>query len=219
MSTPNQFASANSRRPFRFRQMRDIRCFLASSELGLTELGLRACNKRTSRRIITVRRERGPMNERIRQFEARAHRTQVVGLWQRVFAYESPHNAPQFVIDKKLAVGDGLFFVAEAEGTVVGSVMAGYDGHRGWIYSLAVLPEYRRRGVGSRLVRHAEEHLKLLGCSKINLQIMQGNEAVEAFYRKLGYQTEQRISMGKKIPENISRAEPSASPNGGPALG
>jgi len=94
------------------------------------------------------------------------------------------------VIDKKLALGDGLIFVAEAGGAVVGSVMAGYDGHRGWIYSLAVLPEYRRRGVGSRLMRHAEEQLKLLGCPKINLQIMQGNEAVEAFYRKLGYQTE-----------------------------
>jgi ribosomal protein S18 acetylase RimI-like enzyme len=159
------------------------------------------------------------MKESIHRFEARAHRTQVVRLWHRVFGYESPHNAPQFVIDKKLALGDGLIFVAEAGGAVVGSVMAGYDGHRGWIYSLAVLPEYRRRGVGSRLMRHAEEQLKLLGCPKINLQIMQGNEAVEAFYRKLGYQTEQRISMGKKIPENISRAEPSASSNGGPAVG
>jgi ribosomal protein S18 acetylase RimI-like enzyme len=114
-----------------------------------------------------------------------------------------PHNAPKFSIDKKLAFGDRLFFVAEVGGKVVGSVMAGYDGHRGWIYSLAVLPEYRKRGLGSRLMRHAEEHLTVLGCPKINLQIMQGNEGVEAFYRKLGYQTEPRISMGKKIPENI----------------
>ncbi len=67
------------------------------------------------------------------------------------------------------------------------------------------------------MVRHAEERLKLLGCPKINLQIMQGNQAVEAFYRKLGYQTEQRISMGKKIPENITFAEPGAAPDGGPA--
>lgn len=118
---------------------------------------------------------------------------------------------------QEACLGDGLFFVAEAGGKLVGSIMAGYDGHRGWIYSLAVLPEYRGRGLGSRLMRHAEERLKLLGCPKINLQIMQGNEAVEAFYRTLGYQTEQRISMGKKIPENITLAEPGAAPNGGPA--
>jgi ribosomal protein S18 acetylase RimI-like enzyme len=156
------------------------------------------------------------MQENIHPFEPQAHRTQVVDLWQRVFAYGTAHNAPHFAIDKKLAVRDGLFFVAEAGGKVVGSIMAGYDGHRGWIYSLAVLPDYRRRGLGSRLMRHAEERLKLLGCPKINLQIMHGNEAVEAFYLKLGYQTEQRISMGKKIPENITSAEPGVPPNGGP---
>jgi ribosomal protein S18 acetylase RimI-like enzyme len=153
------------------------------------------------------------MTESIQQFEAHAHRTQVAELWQRVFGYQSAHNAPHFVIDKKLVVGDGLFFVAQAEGKVVGSIMAGYDGHRGWIYSLAVLPEYRRRGLGSRLMRYAEERLKLLGCPKINLQILEENKAVEAFYRKLGYQAEPRTSMGKKIPENISRAETLASPN------
>lgn len=154
------------------------------------------------------------MKESIRQFEARDHRAQVDGLWRRVLGYDSPHNAPQLVIDKKIDMDDGLFFVAETAGTVIGTVMAGYDGHRGWIYSLAVLPEYRGRGVGTRLMRHAEQQLKLLGCPKINLQILQSNEAVEAFYRKLGYQTEQRISMGKKIPENIS-PQSSGSPHAG----
>jgi ribosomal protein S18 acetylase RimI-like enzyme len=152
------------------------------------------------------------MKESIHPFDARRHRAQVVELWQCVFAYNSPHNAPQLAIDKKLAVGDGLFFVAEVGRKVVGSVMAGYDGHRGWIYSLAVLPQYRRSCLGTRLMRHAEERLRLLGCLKINLQIMHGNEGVAAFYHKLGYQTEQRISMGKKLPENIRRAE-AATPN------
>src|SRR5579859_2579417 len=118
------------------------------------------------------------MKETIRQFEEQAHRSQVVEVWQRAFGYGSGHNAPHFAIDKKVAVGDGLFFVAQVGDKVVGSIMAGYDGHRGWIYSLAVLPEYRGRGIASRLVGHAEERLKLLGCPKINLQIMQGNEAV-----------------------------------------
>ena len=157
------------------------------------------------------------MKEIIRKFSVAADRDQLAALWQRVFGYESAHNAPEFVIDKKLVVGDGLLFVAEAEGKVVGSIMAGYDGHRGWIYALAVLPEYRRRGLGSRLVRHAEQQLRALGCPKINLQIMKGNESVESFYRKLGYEAEQRVSMGKKLPENITRAEPSAF-NGGPAI-
>jgi len=146
------------------------------------------------------------MNECILQFEPLAHRSQVVELWQHVLGYGAAHNAPHFAIDRKLAVGDGLLFVAETVGKVVGSVMAGYDGHRGWIYSLAVLPDYRRRGLGSRLMRHAEARLKRLGCAKINLQITQENEAVAAFYLKLGYQTEPRISMGKKIPENIAAA-------------
>jgi ribosomal protein S18 acetylase RimI-like enzyme len=117
------------------------------------------------------------------------------------------------VIGKKLEVGDGLLFVAVAGGKVVGSIMAGYDGHRGWIYSLAVLPDFRRRGLGSRLVQHAEEQLRLLGCPKINLQIMNGNEEVESFYRKLGYEAERRISMGKKIPSNITTAEGGAAPS------
>jgi len=131
------------------------------------------------------------------------HRDQVVTLWKSVFGYDAPHNEPNFVIEKKLAMSDGLFFVAEVGGKVVGTIMAGYDGHRGWIYSLAVQPECRMRGIGSQLVRQAEKELYRLGCPKINLQILQGNESVEAFYRKLGYQTEPRISMGKQIPKNM----------------
>ena len=146
----------------------------------------------------------------IHPFDAQKHRAQVVELWQRVFAYNSPHNAPQLAIDKKLAVGDGLFFVAEIGSKVVGSVMAGYDGHRGWIYSLAVMPQYRNRGLGTRLMHHAEERLSFLGCLKINLQIMHGSEAVATFYHRLGYETEQRMSMGKKLPENIRRGEATA---------
>jgi len=151
----------------------------------------------------------------IHRFETSAHRDQLVALWQQVFGYSSPHNAPQFVIDQKQATGDGLLFVAEADGKVVGSIMAGYDGHRGWLYSLAVLPDYRKQGIGSRLVQHAEKHLSELGCPKINLQILNGNEGVEAFYRKLGYETERRVSMGKQIISNVRRAESGAATGSG----
>jgi len=106
-------------------------------------------------------------------------------------------------IDKKLAVDDQLFFVAMANNAVVGTVMAGYDGHRGWIYSMAVSPSCRRQGIGSRLVAHAERALISKGCVKINLQIMEGNERVMEFYSSLGFTVERRISMGKPIRENV----------------
>lgn len=131
-----------------------------------------------------------------------AHRQPVIALWETVFGYPSAHNEPSRVIDTKLAVHDGLFFVALLDGHVVGTVMAGYDGHRGWLYSVAVHPEHRQRGIGSQPVTQAERALTELGCPKINLQILQDNASVAAFYASLGYAVEPRVSMGKRIPQN-----------------
>jgi len=131
------------------------------------------------------------------------HRSQVVALWETVFGYEAAHNNSSLVIDKKVAVGDGLFFVAVSDNAVVGTIMAGYDGHRGWIYSLAVSPSHRRQRIGSRLVLAAEQALIDKGCMKINLQIMAGNESVASFYSSLGFSVEKRVSMGKQILENV----------------
>jgi len=144
------------------------------------------------------------MNPLITAFDAQLHRDQVISLWQAVFGYEADHNAPLLVIDKKLEFGDGLFFVALDDQAVIGTVMAGYDGHRGWIYSIAVSPNYRKQRIGSTLLAFAERKLSEIGCMKINLQIMEGNEAVENFYLANGYHTEKRISMGKRLPENIA---------------
>lgn len=135
-----------------------------------------------------------------------AHRQQVSQLWSTVFGYETAHNAPGLAIDKKLAVQDGLFFVAVAGADVVGTVMAGYDGHRGWLYAVAVHPAHQGRGLGKSLVRHAEAALTERGCMKINLQLLASNERVAAFYASLGYAVEPRISMGKLIDGNIPRA-------------
>ena len=139
----------------------------------------------------------------ITTFDNRSHREQVIALWEAVFGYETAHNRPSLAIDKKLAIDDGLFFVAVMGAEVVGTVMAGYDGHRGWIYSVAVHPNHRQQGIGSQLVSQAERALAGRGCLKINLQILPGNEAATAFYSSLGYAQEQRISMGKRIVENI----------------
>ncbi len=77
--------------------------------------------------------------------------------------------------------------------------MAGYDGHRGWIYYLAVDPAYRRKGIGTALMKKAEGLLAQKDCPKLNLQIRANNSDLQAFYEKLGYSVEERISMGKKL--------------------
>lgn len=128
----------------------------------------------------------------------------VIALWQEVFPDEPPHNVPAEVIRRKLAVQRELFLVAREGAAVVGTVMAGYDGHRGWLYTVAVSPRHRRRGIGTSLVRAAEEALQALGCPKVNLQVRATNHGVAAFYEQLGYAVEERISMGKQLPQTKS---------------
>jgi ribosomal protein S18 acetylase RimI-like enzyme len=77
--------------------------------------------------------------------------------------------------------------------------MAGYDGHRGWIYSLAVAPDRRGQGLGTRLLDHALAALKARGCVKVNLQILESNEAVRRFYEANGFTVEPRLSMGRVL--------------------
>ncbi|MBT0670287.1 GNAT family N-acetyltransferase, partial [Novosphingobium profundi] len=79
------------------------------------------------------------------------------------------------------------------------TAMAGYDGHRGWLYSIAVDPDWQGQGVGSALVIEAQARLKSLGCGKVNLQVRAGNQTVTAFYRKHGFVVEERVSMGKRL--------------------
>jgi ribosomal protein S18 acetylase RimI-like enzyme len=140
-------------------------------------------------------------------FDNRVHRSQVMAVWRTSFGYDTAHNEPGLVIDKKLAMHDDLFFVAVVASDmaceVVGTVMAGYDGHRGWLYSVAVSPAHRKLGAGRQLVAHAEQALVSLGCLKINLQLLQSNAALAAFYASMGYVMEPRVNMGKLLHENI----------------
>lgn len=123
----------------------------------------------------------------------------VSALWHEVFPNKPDHNAPELVISQKLTIQPELFFVAEIDSAIVGTIMAGYDGHRGWLYTVAVRPQYRRLGIGSQLVRHAESAVIAMGGPKINLQVRADNAEVVMFYEKLGYVVEERISMGKLL--------------------
>ena len=123
----------------------------------------------------------------------------VAALWREVFPDAPAHNVPEEDIRRKLAVQRELFFVAVDGGDVVGTALAGYDGHRGWVYYVAVKPSRRRRGIGAALMKRVEEELVAMGCPKLNLQVRASNRETVAFYEKLGYAVEERVSMGKRL--------------------
>ena len=122
----------------------------------------------------------------------------LLALWERCDLVV-PHNDPRSDIANKLAFQPELFLVGVLGGEIVGSVMAGYEGHRGWINYLAVDPGHRSLKLGRRLMEAAETALRRLGCPKVNLQIRAGNHEVIAFYETLGYTVEDRIGMGKRL--------------------
>lgn len=123
---------------------------------------------------------------------------QVVALWERT-GLTRPWNDPRKDIARKLAVQPELFFVLVVEERVAGTLMAGYEGHRGWMNYLAVDPAVQRRGYGRLLVEHAERALGERGCPKINLQVRGTNAGAVEFYRRLGYLDDDVISLGKRL--------------------
>ena len=133
----------------------------------------------------------------IRPFEE-ADTEVVVALWERC-GLTRPWNDPRRDIARKLTEQRDSFLVALIDGRIVGSVMAGYDGHRGWINYLAVDPEVQRHGYGRQLMDAAEQCLRHAGCPKINLQVRVENEAAVAFYTRLGFLEDRVLSFGKRL--------------------
>ena len=125
----------------------------------------------------------------------------VVALW-RECGLVRPWNDPVKDIQRKLCVQRDLFLVGTLDGRLVATVMAGYEGHRGWINYLAVATECRKQGLGRRLMDEAEVRLRAVGCPKINLQIRSSNAEVIAFYRSLGFAVDDSLSMGKRLVED-----------------
>jgi Acetyltransferases len=119
-------------------------------------------------------------------------------LWQEV-GLTRPWNSPHQDISRKLSVQPELFLVAEDDRKIVGSVMAGYDGHRGWLYYLASSPSRRGEGIARRLVAHAEELLIELGCPKVQLMVRPENNVAQGFYAALEYEPFETWTTGKRL--------------------
>lgn len=139
-------------------------------------------------------------NVKIRPFQPSDER-EVVALWQHCGLLR-PWNNPRKDIQRKVQVQADLFLVAFLEGQVAATVMAGYEGHRGWINYLAVAPELQRKGLGRLMMSEAEKRLREQGCPKINLQVRTSNRGVIAFYERLGYGSDDVVSMGKRLEQD-----------------
>ncbi|WP_341938336.1 GNAT family acetyltransferase [Marinimicrobium sp. C2-29] len=133
----------------------------------------------------------------IRPFEE-ADRRAVIELWQ-VCGLTRPWNDPYRDISRKLAIQPELFFIGEVDGKVVASAMAGYDGHRGSVFYLAVSPDYQRRGYGKLMMDRVEGALKAMGCPKLNIVVRSSNEQVLKFYSHLGYALDDVVCLGKRL--------------------
>ena len=123
----------------------------------------------------------------------------VVELWQATFPSEPEWNESRSVIAQKMTTQPELFFVCTHQAKVVGTAIAGYDGVRGWVHKVASHPDFRGEGVARLLMSQAEEALRKLGCVKLNLQVRSHNDPAAHFYSSIGYDTEERISMGKRL--------------------
>jgi ribosomal protein S18 acetylase RimI-like enzyme len=125
-------------------------------------------------------------------------RNDVIELWLEcnlIF----PQNNPKHDIERKLKVNPEWFLVGELEGRVIASCMAGYEGHRGWINHLAILPEYKLQGFATQIMQEPEKKLRKVGCPKINLQVRKSNTDVIEFYKSVGFSKDDVISMGKRL--------------------
>ena len=136
-------------------------------------------------------------NLTIRPF-AIADSEEVIAIWQAC-GLTVPWNDPHKDIARKMEVNPELFLVAEVDGRIAGTVMGGYEGHRGWINYLAVAADFQRRRIGVALMQEVEAKLQALGCPKINLQVRKNNRAVIQFYGQIGYHIDDVISLGKRL--------------------
>ena len=122
----------------------------------------------------------------------------VIELWRRCDLLR-PWNDPHLDVQRKMEQNDGLFLVGILDNQIIATVMAGYDGHRGWLYLVGVDPAHQRCGYARKLVTEMERLLRERGCRKINLQVRDTNQQVIEFYTRIGYSIDPVLSMGKRF--------------------
>jgi ribosomal protein S18 acetylase RimI-like enzyme len=122
----------------------------------------------------------------------------VIAIWHAC-GLTRPWNDPKKDIARKLEVQPELFLVGELDGRLVAVGMFGYDGHRGSVAYLGVLPEYQRQSLGRELMQVGEARLRELGCPKVNLLVRTTNQQVIEFYRRLGYAMDDVVELGKRL--------------------
>lgn len=129
----------------------------------------------------------------------------LLALWQTCGLIK-PQNDPLKDIARKLRVNPEWFLVGELDGRIVAGVMAGYEGHRGWINYLAVAPTHRRAGLGRAMMTEAERLLRAAGCPKINLQVRTENTGVIEFYQQIGFAVDDVVSLAKRLERDAPSA-------------
>lgn len=133
----------------------------------------------------------------IRKF-MEADRQAVIALWTEC-ELTRPWNDPAKDIDRKMLFQPDLFFVGILDSRLMASAMAGYDGHRGSVFYLAVHPDCQGRGYGQRLMAFIEDTLIGLGCPKLNIAVRTSNDPVLGFYDNLAYKKDDVFCIGKRL--------------------
>jgi ribosomal protein S18 acetylase RimI-like enzyme len=125
-----------------------------------------------------------------------ADRHAVIALWEAC-ALTRPWNDPVADFDRAAAGPASDVLVGEEDGVTIGTVMVGHDGHRGWVYYLAVRPDRQGRGNGHALMRASEAWLRERHILKIQLMVRESNERVLGFYAAIGYERQAVQVMGR----------------------
>ena len=120
----------------------------------------------------------------------------VIALWQRC-GLTRPWNDPAADIALARRGANATILIGRAEGAIVASALVGHDGHRGWVYYVAVDPDHQKRDYGRAIMAAAEDWLRAQGIEKVQLMVRPDNTNVRTFYDRLGYATQERVVYAK----------------------
>ncbi len=138
-----------------------------------------------------------PLEYEIIEFDEK-YRKDLIDLWE-ICDLTRPWNDPDRDIDRKLTDHTGKLFLLRKHDLILGSVMVGYDGHRGSVYYLSIHPDFQKKNLGRMLMKHSEDYLLTLGCPKLNLMVRTSNLEVIEFYDRLGYQKDEVVVLSKRL--------------------